>query len=226
MRLGSVERAIVGLLMADGGPVPRTRVVHALYPSLCPEQRGDDSWAVGDTTSSSASASRRALIDATVSRAIASLARKGLIVRERQRATGRTILRTVRVDAPMPDWENVARAEEDFAAQAASRAEQWRTLAGRARQRALRIREERRLDSTDDERTVDVQMAQRLRDDSHVSGERKVINAPRVVSLRRTALRLMRRRRGQASISMVPEEDDGCRMNRHCDTARPGETLR
>lgn len=180
-RLGSVERAILDLLEADGGPVTRSSVVHALYPSLGPDRSGDEWKGAGHATS----ATQRTLVEATVSRAVASLARKGLIVRDRQRATGRTILRTTRAEAPLPDWESVARDEEDFAAQAASRAEHWRTLAARARRRAMRLREERRLDTTGDERSMDVHMAERLHWDSHACDAREVMNMTRF-SLSRT----------------------------------------
>lgn len=194
-RLGAIERAILELLQADSGPVPRSSVVHALYPSLRSDQSGDERIATGYGSG----AARRSLVEATVSRAIASLVRKGLIVSERQRATGRTILRTTRAEAPLPDWESAARDEEDFAAQAASRAKHWRTLAARARQRALQLREDRRLDTTNDERVMDAHMAKRLQGNSHARTARAVA-IRQLFSLPRAVLQLMRREGGRARV--------------------------
>ena len=157
LRLGAVERAILDLVNAGGGPLLRTQVLDKLYPSVYPDRRADEPWA-----NVRANATHRTLAEATVSRAIRSLVRKGLIVRERQSGSGRTILRSVHATEALPDWEHAARAEEDFAAQASSRADHWRTLAIRARQRALRLRTDRQVDSTDDERRIDTQVSERL----------------------------------------------------------------
>ena len=192
--LGSVERAILDVLEAYGGLMTRRSVVHMLYPSLRLEG-SDDRWKGAGHTHSAA---QRTLVEATVSRAIASLARKGLITRDRQRASGRTLLRTTRVGALLPDWESVAREEEKFAAQAASRADHWRTLASRARLRALRLREERRLDATGDERAMDIHVAERLHRDSRAGAASEVINMRRV-SLSRAVLHWVRCDRARVS---------------------------
>jgi hypothetical protein len=147
-------------------------------------------WSVGRTP-----ATQRTLVEATVSRAISSLVRKGLIVRERQRSTGRTILRSTSAEQSLPAWESAARDEEDFAAHASTRAEHWRTLASRARQRALLLREERRLDSTVDDRHLDARVARRLTADGPLAGSDDV-EGPSGFSLSRHVRRILRWRDG------------------------------
>ena len=185
LRLGAVERAILDLVNAGGGPLLRTQVLDKLYPNVYPARPAVESWA-----GARANATHRTLAEATVSRAIRSLVRKGLIVRERQAGSGRAILRSAHAPEALPDWEHAARAEEDFAARASSHAEHWRTLAVRARQRALRLREDRHLDSTDDERRIDTHVSERLAAD----GRADVADAVRRrrFSLARRVRRMMR----------------------------------
>ena len=96
-----------------------------------------------------------------MSRAILSLERKGLIVRERNPRTGRTLLRSA--DRPeLPQWEELARAEEDLAAHCRRLAAAWRTLARRAQQRAESVRTERNTLATEAERQTDLAEMTRL----------------------------------------------------------------
>lgn len=96
-----------------------------------------------------------------MSRAILSLERKGLVVRERNAQTGRTLLRSA--DRPeLPEWEELARAEEDLAAHCRRLASSWRTLAQRAQQRAESVRTERNTQATEAERQTDLAEMSRL----------------------------------------------------------------
>lgn len=96
-----------------------------------------------------------------MSRAILTLERKGLLVRERNPRTGRTALRGA--DQPtLPVWELLARAEEDLAVHCRRNAAAWQALAARARQRAQAIRLERSTSSSDEEREADLQLMRRL----------------------------------------------------------------
>ena len=104
---------------------------------------------------------RRARAEAALSRAIQSLERKGLIVRERNARTGRTLLRSA--DRPaLPEWEEIARAEEDLAAHCRRLASSWRTLARRAQLRADSVRTQRTTDATEAERQTDLEEMARL----------------------------------------------------------------
>ena len=145
LRLGRVERAILDALPRDGGFVSRDTVVRSAYPE--------------DTAQGArARVEGRALAEAAVSRAIGSLQRKGLVVRDRNRVTGRTLLRSPAV-VDDPAWELVARAEEDFSVHAAAMARHWRSLSARARGRASRLRVDRSPDATDEERRLDLALA-------------------------------------------------------------------
>jgi len=104
---------------------------------------------------------RRARAEAALSRAILSLERKGLVVRERNARTGRTLLRSAdRGD--LPEWEEMARAEEDLAAHCRRVAASWRTLARRALERAEAVRSERSADATERARQTDLDEMARL----------------------------------------------------------------
>lgn len=155
-RLGEVEQAILDVLNADEGPVLRSQVVRVLS-GTAPKRRAYTRRSAEHTATT-----RRTTLETSVSRAIRSLVRKGLIVREQQRGTRRAILRVRRPQAPPPDWERIARGEEDFAAQAASWAAHWHTLAVRARARAIQLRKERRVAVTRAERALDARVAARL----------------------------------------------------------------
>ena len=154
VRLGRVERAILAALPRDGGFVPRDTVVRSAFPDAKPQ---GDLRSLDDAVAQPV-CDGRALAEAAVSRAIGSLQRKGLVVRDRNRHTGRTLLRsTAAVDDPA--WELVARAEEDFSAHAAAMARQWQSFSTRARQRAGRVRVDRSPDGTEDERRLDMELA-------------------------------------------------------------------
>ncbi|MBV8527437.1 MAG: hypothetical protein JOZ75_03900 [Candidatus Dormibacteraeota bacterium] len=104
---------------------------------------------------------RRARAEAALSRAILSLERKGLIVRERNTRTGRTLLRNADRQE-LPHWEEIARAEEDLAAHCRRVASAWRTLGRRAQQRADSVRTERNTEATEPERQTDLDEMARL----------------------------------------------------------------
>ena len=104
---------------------------------------------------------RRASAEATTSRAIVSLERKGFVVREVNPTTRRVFVRS-RDCTRLPDWEEIARAEEDMGAHCKKRAAAWTSLAHRLSRRASAIRAARSLEGTDAERQVDLDEIRRL----------------------------------------------------------------
>lgn len=154
-RLGRVEIAILDVLSRHGGLTPRDEALAEAFPRSRASSNGDiQPEAVQDRL-------RRARAEAALSRAILSLERKGLIVRERNPRTGRTLLRSA--DRPeLPQWEELARAEEDLAAHCRRLAAAWRTLARRAQQRAESVRTERNTLATEAERQTDLAEMTRL----------------------------------------------------------------
>ncbi|GAC1617267.1 MAG: hypothetical protein NVS9B1_26670 [Candidatus Dormibacteraceae bacterium] len=98
---------------------------------------------------------RRDRAEAAVSRALLSLERKGLARRERNERGGRTLIRAAAV-TELPDWEQLARAEEDMAAHCRKLAGRWEVLAARAQRRADLLREQRSESGTEDEREADL----------------------------------------------------------------------
>lgn len=155
LRLGRVEIAILDVLSRHGGLTPRDEALEEAFPRARATSNGDGTQAaVQDRL-------RRARAEAALSRAILSLERKGLIVRERNARTGRTLLRSA--DRPeLPEWEEMARAEEDLAAHCRRVASSWRTLARRAQQRADAVRTERSSEATEAERQTDLEEMVRL----------------------------------------------------------------
>ena len=103
----------------------------------------------------------RARAESAVSRAIRSLERKGLVVRDRDPRTGRTSVRTPG-DAALPLWEQLARAEEDLAAHCRQRAQDWHELASGASRRARQLRLDRSSAGTEAERNADLDRLARL----------------------------------------------------------------
>lgn len=165
VRLGRVERAILAALPRDGGFVSRDTVVRSAYPDhTARAAQARVNGAVVQPLSEG-----RALAEAAVSRAIGSLQRKGLVVRDRNRVTGRTLLRSPDA-AEDPAWELVAQAEEDFSVHAAAMARHWRSLSRRARARAARLRVDRSPDGTESERRVDMALAPE--GEAHAAAER------------------------------------------------------
>ena len=154
-RLGRVEIAILDVLSRHGGLTPRDEALAEAFPRARVSSNGEIASAtVQDRL-------RRARAEAALSRAILSLERKGLIVRERNAQTGRTLLRSA--DRPeLPEWEELARAEEDLAAHCRRLASSWRTLAQRAQQRAESVRTERNTQATEAERQTDLAEMTRL----------------------------------------------------------------
>lgn len=143
-RLGRVEQVVLDELIRRGAVTPRDLLVRAAFPSAGgPDHTG------------------RAPAEAAVSRAIRSLERKGLLVRERDAQTGRTSVRPPSQTA-LPRWEQLARAEEDLAAHCRRRATEWQALASRARVRARRLRTEQSSLGTEEGRTRDLDRIARL----------------------------------------------------------------
>lgn len=141
-RLGRIERKILDELIRQGGLTQREEVLAATFPAV-------------------PNAQSRARAEAAVSRAIQSLVRKKLLVSQRNRQTGRTLLRAVAMEA-LPEWEEIARAEEDLAVHCRKQAREWQRLATRASLRAKRIRAERSVESTDLDRQQDLELVARL----------------------------------------------------------------
>ncbi len=159
-KLGRIELAILQKLRGQEGLTHREEALNAAYPTLGPRPAGTG-------TLTRAWAERRARAEAATTRAIQSLERKGLVVRERNERTGRSLLRSPDVRG-LPAWEELARAEEDLAAHCRRRAEEWRELAGRASRRAERIRADREEGGTEQERVADLAEVGRLE-----SGQRR-----------------------------------------------------
>lgn len=154
-RLGRVEIAILDTLSRNGGLTQRDEALQSAFPRV----RG--AAGAGGSGAATQERLRRARAEAALSRAIVSLERKGLVVRERNARTGRTLLRTT--DEPrLPEWEEMARAEEDLAAHCRRVAGAWRTLARRALERAEAVRTVRSADTTEVERSVDLAEINRL----------------------------------------------------------------
>ncbi|HEX6538797.1 MAG TPA: hypothetical protein VF155_06435 [Candidatus Dormibacteraeota bacterium] len=155
LRLGRVEIAILDVLSQQGGLTPREAALSGAFPRLRTPRDGREAGAgVQDRL-------RRARAEAALSRAILSLERKGLVVRERNTRTGRTMLRSADRQA-LPDWEEMARAEEDLAVHCRRVALSWRALARRAQQRAEAVRADRSAQGTEPERQVDLAEMARL----------------------------------------------------------------
>lgn len=154
-RLGRVEIAILDVLSRQGGLTPRDEALAEAFPRARTSSGGDGANVAGQDRR------RRARAEAALSRAIQSLERKGLIVRERNARTGRTLLRSADRQS-LPEWEEIARAEEDLAAHCRRVASSWRTLARRAQLRADSVRTQRTTDATEAERQTDLEEMARL----------------------------------------------------------------
>lgn len=150
--MGRVQIAILDALSRSGGLTPRAEVLRAAFPGPARSASGSDGRR---------GKAERARADAAISRAILSLERKGLVIRERNPVTGRTVLRGTG-QPELPVWELLARAEEDLAAHCRRTAAEWRQLGDRARQRADTIRRERSPSSTEGPRIQDLEVIHRL----------------------------------------------------------------
>ncbi|GAC1701927.1 MAG: hypothetical protein NVS9B6_17450 [Candidatus Limnocylindrales bacterium] len=154
-RLGRVERRVLQVLTDSGELTSRIDVLAVAFPELgAPPatergSKGAELWR-----------RKRDRAQASVSRAIASLEAKGLLVRDRNDRTGRILLSAG--PGPLPAWEQDARSEEDLAAHARRMAAEWRGVASRASRRAERIRMERSYLGTEAERTEDLGTVTRL----------------------------------------------------------------
>lgn len=155
-RLGRVECAILDALDQAGGFIQREGLVDIVYPRL-----HGGSPRASTPTLHAPDVRTRVHAHATVSRAIGSLERKELIARDHNARTGRTFLRCAELTV-LPVWEEVARAEEDFAAHCGSVAHEWSTLARRGQLRAARLRAEHSVEGTERERCEDLSAIAKL----------------------------------------------------------------
>ena len=141
IRLGSVEGAILAELRRTYGAIPRRRLIGVVHAAAATPRASAWFHTPREEHGPALSARERQNAESTLSRALRSLARKGLIVR--------TINRTERdsfvslPNAPVPvEWEHVARAEEALAARCDAIAGELAEVARRARTRASRLRTE------------------------------------------------------------------------------------
>lgn len=164
VRLGRLETAILQALERAGGFVPREEAVEYAFPRLRVHVAGSRS-----RTAARQHQRERARAEAAISRAIVSLERKRLVVRDHNPRTGRTLLRSPD-QATLPDWEEIARAEEDLAAFCLRMAKEWTTLARRSQHRAAAVRAERSVDDTEAERRKDLAEIDRMQGEEPEQG--------------------------------------------------------
>ena len=163
-RLGRVEAAILDALLRSGGLIQRDKARDHAFPRL----REHGTHPLGRTAALREQQSR-ARAEAAVSRAIVSLERKQLLIREHNARTGRTLLLSPgRVH--LPAWEEMARAEEDLAAHALRVADSWTALARRAQRRAAAVRTDRAVEGTEAERRADLDEIDRMQPESGRAG--------------------------------------------------------
>lgn len=156
VRLGRLETAILEALRGAGGFLQREEAVEYAFPRLRLHRAGTQSRSAARQHQR-----ERARAEAAISRAIVSLERKELVVREHNPHTGRTLLRSP--DQPrLPDWEEIARAEEDLAAFCLRMARDWTGLARRSQRRAAAVRAERSVEETETERQADLAAIDRM----------------------------------------------------------------
>lgn len=153
-RIGRVERVVLETLSKESGLTFRDRVVALAFPALGTRPASGEARI-------KAWRRRRDRAEAAVSRALLSLERKGLAHRDRNDRSGRTLIRADSVQG-LPEWEELARAEEDMAAHCRKLAGRWEVLAARAQRRAEKIRGERSAAATELERTRDLRAVDAL----------------------------------------------------------------
>lgn len=155
-RLGRVERAILEELARAGGVIQRDEAVRVLFAATRPP-----GGRRGGPAATKQRERWRVVAEATLSRAVTSLERKGLIVRERNPKTGRVVLRAAECTR-FPEWEEVARGEEDLVEHCRRYAAAWEALARRSMRRVMLLRSERSIASTECERQADMEAISRL----------------------------------------------------------------
>lgn len=162
MRLGRVESAILDALRGAGGFVYRDQALRAAFPRL-PRPGPLPAGTPGYSIPAAERTRRRAVAEAALSRAIHSLEQKGLVVRDRNERTGRTLLRSAPGAERLPEWEEIARGEEDLGAFCRVQADAWIALARDARARAVAVRGARSTDPTERARQAALDELRRLR---------------------------------------------------------------
>lgn len=169
VRLGRVETAILDVLRAAGGLVFREQAMRAAFPRLLPRGRLR-AGTRGYSIPAAERMRRRAVAEAALSRAIHSLEQKGLVVRDRNVRTGRTLLRGAHHAERLPAWEVIARGEEDLEAFCGDQADAWNALARDARKRALECRSARSAGPTEGARQAALEALRRQRGNGPVLG--------------------------------------------------------
>ena len=142
VRLGSAEVAILAQLRRAGEPVPRQLLLLLVHTRMSPSTQAASPAAQAGVAHLLPSGRARQNAESTLSRALRSLERKGLIVRSVNESTRRTHISTARPLARWK-WERNAVAEEEFAARCDALSAELCELARNARTRALRIHTER-----------------------------------------------------------------------------------
>ena len=153
-KLGRIELAILQKLSDDRGLTSREEALASAYPDLGARPVGEGRAARDWTL-------RRGRAEAATTRAIKSLEQKGRLRTERNERTGRLFLHLPE-SAPLPEWEELARAEEDLAAHCRLQASRWQALARRAAARARVVRAERGVNGTENERQTDLEAVAQL----------------------------------------------------------------
>lgn len=138
VRLGSAEVAILAELRRAGEPVPRQLLLLLVHAQTSRSGHAASSPAQAGVAQLLPSGRARQNVESTVSRALRSLERKGLIVRSFSGSTRQTL-----ISAPTPPvgprWERVAIEEEAFAARCDAVAAELAELARNARTRASQL---------------------------------------------------------------------------------------
>jgi DNA-binding MarR family transcriptional regulator len=146
-RLGSTEETILDELRRAGGPVPRRLLVSVVYATTASATYHTRSLSSRRTEEPLAATRALQNAESTLSRALRSLERKGLITRTLSGGTRQTLISVTNPPAP-PPWEQDARAEEALATRCDVIAAELAELARRARRRASQLRVERRSTAT------------------------------------------------------------------------------
>lgn len=129
VRLGSVERRILQEVARRGGAAARVAIVNSVFPTTV-RRLAKESGPGGDARRQH----HRADAESAISRAMASLARKGLLLIERRRTSGFALVRDSGCVSP-PPWEIALRGEESLLEACDALTLEARRLALRARRR-------------------------------------------------------------------------------------------
>lgn len=155
-RLGCTEAAILAAVGRAGGVMPRSDALRAVFP-----RHAVRDGAASASTQPGDHPNRRANAESAVTRAVASLKRKGLLVSESNPITARVMLRASDCTR-LPAWEETARGEEDFAEYCRRQATAWDAFARSSLRRAVLVRGDRGVERTERERHAHLEEMRRL----------------------------------------------------------------